>query len=134
MAKTGKFDDLGPVYMVDEHYETFKEITKNYNKNHILLEIGSLNGRSAIEMLSNNKNINLYCLDKWTKHPIHIFQNNIKRYNLGDRVFTIKDKSSKVRSYFKDFTVDFIYLDACHKYEFVLNDLKLCHHILNQMV
>ena len=130
MAKTGKYDDLGPVYMVDEHYNAFKDILKNYTSQHKILEIGSLRGRSAIHMLSCNQNIKITCLDIWENHQIEIFLENIQRYDLKNRINSIKDTSANIKKYFSDSSVDFIYLDASHKYKIVLNDLHLCYDIL----
>lgn len=122
MAITNRTDDLGELWMVEEHYELLPQAVAPYNEKSTLLEIGSWKGRSAILILRSNPLIKLYCLDIWNQ-AFDIFKNNIKRYGVADRVIPIKDWSKNVGKHFVPESLDFVYLDASHKEEDVYNDL-----------
>ena len=48
------------------------------------------------------------------------------------RVNIIEDKSINIKKYFKKESIDFIYLDACHKEESVYWDLLECFPLLKK--
>lgn len=129
MAKTGKIDDLGEVWMVDEHYNVLSEAVKQYDASSVLVEIGTKFGRSAIHMLKSNPNIKLTCVDIWSEKKVYQgFLDNIKRYKVEDRITVVKEYSEKID--FKE--VDFIYLDADHSEEAVYSDIKHCMKMLKR--
>lgn len=123
MAITNKFDDLEEDWMVEEHYNVINEIIKKYDENSICVEIGSWKGRSAINFLIANKKIKLFCYDIWPENIKNIFKKNLIKLNLIDRVILIKDQSKNIQKYFNANSIDFVYLDACHKKESVFWDL-----------
>lgn len=132
MVITNKFDDLHENWMDQEHYDVIANISKLYDYNSIMVEIGSWKGRSAILFLQSNLKIHLFCLDIWPEVIESNFIRNINRFNLNNRITMIKDKSKNIRKYFSSKSVDFIYLDACHKESSVYWDLITCFAILKE--
>ncbi len=125
MAITNKTDDLGEIWMVEEHYQVLSSLMDNYDSSSKLLEIGTHKGRSAIHMLKSNDKITLTCLDTWPNKLIYEeFIANAKRYKVFDRVKIINDHSRNAHKYIQE--VDFIYLDAWHIEEEVYADINYC--------
>ena len=46
-----------------------------------------------------------------------------EKFNGNQIIKKIKQKSNDVVNLFEDNSIDFIYIDGCHQYEFVKNDL-----------
>jgi|LakMenEpi03Aug12_release.lakeMendotaPanAssembly.Ray.scaffolds.fasta_scaffold475841_2 predicted O-methyltransferase YrrM len=132
MVITNKIDDLGEIWMAEEHFILFKEIISKYKENAALLEIGSYKGRSAIYFLQNNPHIELTCLDNWKHGGKKEFLTNIERYNVVNRIKIIEDDSTNVKKYFSNKSLDFIYLDGSHQESDVYRDLLLCSVLLKK--
>jgi predicted O-methyltransferase YrrM len=131
MVITRKKDELGPIWMVEEHYQIIKESISKYDENAVILEIGSYQGRSAIYMLDCNPKIHIFCLDMWKSQDIlEKFKHNTKKYE--NRITIIKDLSVHASHHFSPQSVDFVYLDAHHKEEAVFDDLKNIHRIIKK--
>src|SRR5687767_14408113 len=122
MAITNLVDDLGAIWMVQEHYIVLKEAVKDLTQDAVVLEIGTHKGRSAIFMLECNPKITLHCLDYW-KSSYREFKKNIRRYRVANRIVEIKDNSINVANHFAAQSIDFVYLDGCHQQKCVKNDL-----------
>lgn len=123
-------DDLGEMWMGEEHLKVLPEAVQGYDESSVLLEMGTWKGRSCILFLESNPKIRFHCLDSWHLGGHDEFIENIERHGVKDRVVKIKDYSKNVARYFPAANVDFIYLDACHKEESVYNDLATCRAIL----
>lgn len=102
------------------------------------VEIGTYEGEYASEILKTWKG-DLYLIDIWRKvnnaeysdscnrqdyiNVMHKCCENISGHE--DRCHMIRTNSENAVKLFNDESLDFIYLDANHKYEFVKADIKL---------
>lgn len=107
-------------------------------KDMIVAEIGSWKGFSTSVIAQTIKSWNgrLYAIDHWqgsegvAHHDqariddiLSIFRINMKSLNL-DNVFPMVMTSSDASRIFKDNSLDFIFIDADHRYTAVMDDLK----------
>lgn len=103
------------------------------------VEVGSWLGKSAafmaVEIKNSNKNINFYCVDTWGGSIEHEFDERIINdtlYNsflkniepVKDYINPIRKSSEEASKDFEDNSLDFIFIDAGHSYEDVINDLN----------
>lgn len=111
-------------------------LNKNY-PNGRGVELGSFKGEYASH-LTKNWSGTLYMIDVWrplskeeyddvSNHKNHIdaysqAMNNIKGYE--DKTFMLRMKGDDALSLFEDESLDFVYIDANHTYEAVVEDLK----------
>lgn len=114
-------------------------IFKNYYDNELVgIEIGTGVGNNAMTMLSILPIKKLYCIDPYTKYVEDKFgqkqQKNVEkclekaRKNLAkysERVSIIEEYSDKAVDRFEDNSLDFVYIDGNHSYDFVKKDIKL---------
>ena len=101
------------------------------------VEIGVFKGQFSKEILSR-WNGKLYMVDVWrplgkeyedaSNHSIHVnayaeTMDNIK--GLEDRGIMVRSDSKSASEIFADNSLDFIYIDANHAYDFVVEDIKI---------
>jgi len=113
---------------------------ENYkHKNLVGVEIGTQNGFNAKVMMLVLPISKLYCVDpyvdyvedmdvykKHNKVDISEFYTARNLLNQFDnRVVFYRDYSDKVYNRFDDDSLDFVYIDGNHSYEFVMNDILL---------
>jgi predicted O-methyltransferase YrrM len=133
--------------------DLYREMVDRYDSG-IFVELGSYQGRSAIYMaellqIEKKYDIQFYCVDLWPSmsSPImvpsqyfdsneikiaadlpqelyHTFITNIKNTKTIDRINIIRDHTVNAAKIFEDNSVDFIYIDAGHKYEQVVADIN----------
>lgn len=100
----------------------------------VMIEVGSYVGYSAAAFLKSGKIKSITCIDQWTGgyDPKDISSGS--DFNEVERLFDIlasthpeitklKMDSAIAHNEFENESVDFIYIDANHQYEFVKNDL-----------
>lgn len=121
------------------NYEsTFLKAVSKFPSGSKFVEIGSWKGSSSafmcVEIANSNKNIEFYCVDTWEGSPEHVpmgfdvsnlfeeFTNNMKP--VENFYKPMKMKSVDAAKHFEDNSLDFIYIDGCHEYECVLEDIK----------
>lgn len=113
----------------------------NHLKFVTVIEIGVQYGFYADELLSNWPSFKKYYgIDPWLQQKNYIdwanvdnseqnkrYENSLKLINKfgNEKVELIRNFSNKVAHKFKDFSIDFIYLDARHDYCGVYDDLQL---------
>ena len=115
------------------------------------VEIGSLLGRSSafmgVEIKNHGKKITLDCIDFWDIRGVaelanpgdqcgysykehgddilyKVFNNNMKTAGVSDIVTSHRMSSQDGAKLYEDESLDFIFVDADHKYESVIEDLK----------
>ena len=110
------------------------ELARNAN---YILEFGCYKGRST-RALADNTNGVVYAVDPWdggyvnndesqatwldTKNAYNHFLHNLSDHILIGKVITVKNFSWAFKS---DLKFDFIFIDADHRYDAVLDDIKL---------
>ena len=122
------------------NYEDFYQfVISQLPDNSKMVEVGSWLGRSisyfAVECKIQNKNVKSYCVDIWepyseiSYHPLFendgaytTFLKNVEK--VKDNILPIRGKSVDVCREFDDSYFDFIFIDASHDYENVLEDIK----------
>jgi len=97
------------------------------------VEVGVNYGQSAcfmgVEIINQNKNIKLNLVDSWDENfemgVYDSFMNTIQpiKQEMGDKLNIIRDLSVNAAKRFNDNSLDFIFIDACHDYECVKEDL-----------
>lgn len=112
-----------------------KDLFKN-RKDLICAEIGSWKGENALDILRNLPNIKtLYLIDPWEKYDKYnkkevnelndCFKGTLKRLKkYKHKIKIIKKYSSEAVDDLPD-NLDFIYIDANHKYEYAKQDMEL---------
>ena len=101
------------------------------------VELGVQKGRNAMSLLKELPIKTLYLIDIWSHYnesDLYIIDNNIhfKNYNFvlnkfrnNKKVKIIKGFSNQVVKSFKDNSLDFIYIDANHRFDYVYQDIDL---------
>lgn len=106
----------------------------------IFIEVGVWKGKSIsyaiVESIKQNKNFKFYAVDTFKGSPgeeavndytvrngtlYDVYMKNIEP--IQDFLTTIKEESVKASEIFKDKTVDFVFIDASHKYKNVKADI-----------
>jgi SAM-dependent methyltransferase len=96
-------------------------------------EIGVEEGRYSKVLSQRNRGVKLYCIDPWLSDGVYRKQFNqayidnlmanaigrLARYNCE----IIRKTSMDAVKDFKDESLDFVYIDGNHKFEYVVNDL-----------
>lgn len=119
-----------------DYPELYSFIVNNCQNNSTVVEVGSWKGKSssymAVEIANSNKNIKFYCVDTWkgsiehanldTSNLYEIFISNMKPV---EKYYTpIRKKSTEAALIFEDNSLDFVFIDACHEYDCVNEDIK----------
>jgi SAM-dependent methyltransferase len=115
---------------------TFNDkIRKTYPAGNLIgVEIGCLAGQSAEAWMLSNNFKTLYCIDPWKNgYDSNDGSNNNaeiseKQFDMVMAIYPniikIKKTSMEALTDFKDGTLDFVYIDSCHTYEAVKQDIE----------
>jgi hypothetical protein len=114
----------------------YRDMVKKYNDNSTFVEVGAWKGKSAafmcVEIANSNKKIDFFVVDTWEGSVEHkenpelsklydIFLDNMKPVNQYFK--PVRMASLEAAKKFEDNSIDFIFIDASHEYEDVVNDL-----------
>lgn len=99
-----------------------------------MVEIGSWCGKSlifsALAAINNGNNCKKYSIDPFTTSKdepngkYETFIENLKKYDLLDKIVHIKEKSNDIGEKFND-NIEFLFIDGFHVYEYVKKDFEL---------
>tara|TARA_B110000503_G_scaffold142564_1_gene239766 strand:+ start:3002 stop:3574 length:573 start_codon:yes stop_codon:yes gene_type:complete len=128
-------------YMNYKNTDFLDLVIESLPKPAIWVELGSWTGKSAaycaVELYNKNKLKSFHCVDTWdgsidtnqqemevvkTGALFDTFNNNI--LPIKDLITTHRAMSWEVAIKFQDNSVDFVYVDADHRYESVMKDLE----------
>jgi len=112
---------------------------------HMAVEIGAWKGRSSVAISSAlADNGRLYCIDPWWDDlyspdsfdvddhygecldkmtAYHLFRRNIRQMGVDDRIIPLIAASHDIDKYFKDGSLDVLFLDGDHAEHMILKDL-----------
>ena len=128
------FDKLEGWFDFPNLYHSVVKMHNNAN----FVEVGSWQGKSAafmaVEIINQNKNIKLNCVDTWEGSIEHTNDEIIKQNLLYDTFLSniepvkhiinpIRMASRDAARTFEDNSIDFIFIDAAHDYESVREDI-----------
>ena len=103
------------------------------------VEIGAWRGRSssymAVEIINSGKNIKFDVVDHWLGSSEHQMNPSVKRGTLYDEFINntkpvnhiinpLRMTSVEASKLYDDNSLDFVFIDASHEYEFVKEDIK----------
>jgi predicted O-methyltransferase YrrM len=120
------------------YVQVYADFAINTPNGSTIVEVGSWKGRSSVfmaDMIRNlNKNIKFYCVDTWEGSPEHVeysdivnhtlydlFLDNTKNYK--DIIIPMRKPSVEAAKDFANGSVDIVFIDACHEYECVKEDI-----------
>ena len=99
-------------------------------------EIGTSKGRYAKWMFAKIKGLKLYCVDPWEVYPRYVELHDAEGQKIYDDIFEQAQKRlvgknvEFIRKYsmdavkdFADESLDFVYIDANHTFEYIINDI-----------
>lgn len=94
-------------------------------------EVGVAQATNAKDMLDRIDGLNLWCIDPWTKYSNWTQEKMDARYMrtlkklepYGDQTTVIRKTSMAAVSQFKDGSLDYIYLDGFHDFDWIMSDL-----------
>lgn len=122
-----------------DYQDLYTEMVNKFSDGSNFVEVGSWKGRSsvymAVEIINSNKNIKFDCVDVWeyvdTQKDIpagsfdELYFNFLKNIRpVKYFINPIKMTSELASSLYDNNSLDFIFIDAAHDYDNVLNDIK----------
>ena len=105
----------------------YSKMVNKFKDGSHFVEVGSWKGRSAVymgvEIYNSKKNIKLDCVDYFNAYNGHYneFLKNIKP--LSHIIKGIKGSSIQISKKYKNNSLDFVFIDAGHTYDDVIDDL-----------
>lgn len=114
----------------------YKAMVDNAKDGAHFVEVGSWKGKSsaylAVEIANSGKDIKFDCVDTWEGGPEHVHMDNSQLYEifisnmkpLEKYYRPIKAKSIDAAKLYEDESLDFVFIDACHSYECVVEDIR----------
>lgn len=107
-----------------------------------MIEVGSYIGESSVIFSRNLPNSTIYCVDPFisgydVSKAANVNFNEVEQKFLSntkdcDNIIHIKKKSIESLDQFGDKIIDFVYIDGCHKYDCVYDDIKELKNIIRE--
>lgn len=83
-------------------------------------EVGVLRGENALSMFEIIPDLKLFCVDDWyKKRNLNRTKDNLRKY----KPILIQKLSMRAVEGFEDESLDFVYIDASHQFDFVMRDI-----------
>jgi len=139
------YHTIGEDWFTYQHL--YSKMVKHFPDNAHFVEVGSWKGRSAsymaVEILNSGKCIKFDCVDTWNGSEEHLdpsspfyqqeivddnnwlyrtFLNNTKSVN--NIINPVRSTSLEASAFYRDRSLDFVFIDAAHDYENVIADLE----------
>ncbi|MBN2591641.1 MAG: class I SAM-dependent methyltransferase [Sedimentisphaerales bacterium] len=87
-------------------------------------EIGVFRGRNALDICRTIPGVRLYGIDHWQREgSFKTMQKVMKNYIRRGRFVVVKNDSITALKDFKDESLDFVYIDADHNFDSIIQDL-----------
>lgn len=117
----------------------YKKMVEKFPSKSKFVEVGSWKGKSAaylaVEIINSNKDIKLDCVDTWKGSAEHVDDEYVKKnslyelfikntFSLSSVINPIKMDSVDASKKYEDNSIDFVFIDANHKYIHVKNDIE----------
>lgn len=125
--------NLTPVMRIDNFEEGLNDMCEFLKSNisdiKTIVEIGSYSGESAVIFAKHFPNAKIYCIDPWTGGFDDADSCSHANYGEVEKQFDIRTSIYKniikKKGFSTDFSIkcDIIYIDGCHKYECVIDDI-----------
>lgn len=118
-----------------DFHDIYLEAISNVDKKGHFVEVGSWRGRSAafmgVEIANSGKDIQFDCVDIWEwceeykeHNDEHLYDTFINNMSPLKGLFNpIRKPSVEASKMYEDKSLDFVFIDASHLYENVLNDV-----------
>lgn len=119
--------------------ELYTYIVNKFPTNSHFIEVGTWKGMSAaymaVEIINSGKNIKFDCVDTWnfvpsqTEIPLHMFDNLYEIFlkniePVKHQINPVKALSWDGAAFYKDNSLDFVFIDAAYDYESVKKDIN----------
>jgi len=132
------YQNIGPENWFN-YEDLYSEMVSFFPSNSLFVEVGSWKGRStaymAVEILNSNKDIKFHSVDTWEGSPEHADDDLIKNNKLfetflsnispvKEKIHVVKMKSVDAAALYNDKSIDFVFIDACHEYDCVKEDIN----------
>jgi len=115
-----------------------RNIYEIYAKNgyRVGAEIGVYQGRNAVNILNTVPELTLYGIDSWAVFPkkrrfnkkhqklnYNLMKQRTRNFRKNKRFIVIKKNSMDAVKDFEDGSLDFVYIDANHEFDYVMRDI-----------
>jgi hypothetical protein len=107
-----------------------KDLKKILGESPTIVELGSYMGESSVIFAQEFPNGNIICIDSWEGGFDVDDSASYADYVDVEEQFDLRLEDypniKKIKGYSTDFSIDcdLVYIDACHKYECVINDIR----------
>ena len=121
------------------NYKKFYDFISE-KKYQTLVEVGVWKGHSISYLAEKNRNSRIWAVDLFEEttdryyqddslknqipHIYDIYQKNLENNKVREIITDIKGYSHESASLFENESIDFVFIDACHEYENVVQDIK----------
>ena len=103
------------------------DILKTKPKISTLVEIGSHLGESTTIFLAYEQIEKMYCVDPWNQDPIYeeTFDSRLQPFRESRKCIKLKEFSEQASKKFSNNSIDMVYIDGNHDYEYVKSDIDV---------